>query len=61
MKVRGLHLELYAGANNLLDRANFLAYVWMPRIRLKSPSLSQVEEIDQMTLVPNFGVRYVFR
>jgi hypothetical protein len=61
MKVRGLHLELYAGANNLLDRANFLAYVWMPRNGPWNPNRNAVSEIDQMTLVPNFGVRYVFR
>jgi hypothetical protein len=28
--LRGLHMELYLGANNILNRDNFLAYVWLP-------------------------------
>jgi len=60
--VRGLHLEVYAGVNNILDRKNFLSYVWLPRYH-NDPShvLDPVDEIDQMPTFPNFGLRYIFR
>src|ERR1035441_5994237 len=31
--VHGLHLELYLGVNNVLNRTNLLSYVWMPRFK----------------------------
>jgi hypothetical protein len=53
--VRGLHMEIYAGVNNILDRQNFLSYVYLPRTHC------QVTTINQMPIFPNFGLRYVFR
>jgi hypothetical protein len=55
------HFQIYAGVNNILDRSNFLAYVWLPRFDLGSASRNPVEEIDQMPIFPNFGLRYIFR
>lgn len=66
MTRHGLHLELYAGVDNLLNRANFLSYVWLPRMdqylngRISQSNLP-VKEIDQMPIFPNIGVRYIFR
>jgi outer membrane receptor protein involved in Fe transport len=60
--VRGLHLEIYAGVNNILDRKNFLSYVWLPRYKKDCETvLNPVDEIDQMPIFPNFGLRYIFR
>lgn len=58
--LRGVHMELYLGVNNILDRSNFLGYVWLPRAKEVS-GLDPVYEIDQMPIFPNFGLRYVFR
>lgn len=58
--LRGVHMELYLGVNNILNRSNFLGYVWLPRAKEVS-DLSPVYEIDQMPIFPNFGLRYVFR
>jgi hypothetical protein len=60
--VHGLHLEIYAGVNNILDRKNFLSYVWLPRYQKAcETALNPVDEIDQMPIFPNFGLRYIFR
>jgi hypothetical protein len=59
--VHHLHLEIYAGVNNILNRSNFLAYVWMPRDNFNSKARNPVDEIDQMSIFPNFGIRYIFR
>ena len=62
MMMRGLHLELYMGVNNILNRSNFLSYVWLPDRETSGwPSFSPVYEIDQMPIFPNFGIRYIFR
>lgn len=53
--VHGLHMEIYAGVNNILDRSNFLSNVYLPRTHCI------VEEIDQMPIFPMGGVRYIFR
>ncbi len=55
-----LHLEVYAGVNNVLNRANFLAYVWLPRYRTRVPT-EKVDELYQMPIFPNAGLRYIFR
>lgn len=65
MKVHGFHLELYMGVENILNRNNFLAYVWLPQMEQAFPkSVSQsnlpVKELDQMPIFPNFGLRYIF-
>ena len=60
--VHGLHLEIYAGVNNILDRSNFLSYVWLPRYKKDcKTALNPVDEINQMPIFPNFGLRYIFR
>lgn len=56
--VRGFHLEIYAGVNNILNRSNFLAYVWLPRDLINN---NKVGVINQMPIFPNFGLRYIFR
>jgi hypothetical protein len=59
--VHRLHLEIYAGVNNVLNRQNFLAYVWLPRVITESHPGNPVDTIDQMSIFPNFGIRYIFR
>jgi TonB dependent receptor/TonB-dependent Receptor Plug Domain len=59
--IHGLHVEIYLGVNNILNRKNFLAYVWMPREVSNSSTGSATSEIDQMPIFPNFGIRYIFR
>ena len=56
IRVRGKHLVLYGGVENVLNRSNFLSYVWEPRNQLKP-----MAELDQTPIFPNFGVRYVVR
>lgn len=62
----GVHLEIYAGVDNLLNRANFLSYVWLPRMDQYrnghiSASNPPIKEIDQMPIFPTIGLRYIFR
>ncbi len=60
--VHGLHLEIYAGVNNILNRSNFLAYTWMPRVLPASGNTENpVNEMYQTPIFPNFGLRYFFR
>jgi hypothetical protein len=59
--VRHLHLEIYAGVNNILNRQNFLTYVWLPRVKTEAHPGNPVDTIDQMSIFPNFGIRYIFR
>jgi len=54
--IHGIHLEIYAGVNNILDRSNFLTNVWLPRMKGAS---NKVYEIDQMPIFPNGGIRYI--
>lgn len=60
VRIRGLHLELYGGAENLLNRHNFLAYVWLPRTTREKHNREAVEEIYQIPLFPNAGIRFIF-
>jgi hypothetical protein len=60
--VHGLHLEIYMGVNNILDRQNFLSYTWMPRVLpFGGNEYSPIDEMYQMPIFPNFGLRYIFR
>lgn len=60
--LHGIHMELYLGVNNILDRSNFLGYVWLPRAATdKEISINPVHELEQMPIFPNFGLRYIFR
>jgi hypothetical protein len=60
--LHGVHMELYLGVNNILDRSNFLGYVWLPRAATdKEISINPVHELEQMPIFPNFGLRYIFR
>jgi len=56
-----VHLELYMGANNILNRENFLSYVWLPDTKIAGVDIDPVYQIHQMPIIPNFGLRYIFR
>jgi hypothetical protein len=58
--IRSTRLELYGGAENLLNRQNFLSYVWMPRIQSR-PNAQPVEELYQIPIFPTFGIRLLAR
>lgn len=58
--LHGFHLELYAGVENLLNRQNFLSYVWMPRFHSGSAALP-VQELYETSIFPNIGIRLVIR
>jgi hypothetical protein len=61
-KMRGVHLELYLGVDNIMNRDNFLDYVWLPDIKIsKWKHVNPVYELNQMPIFPNFGLRYIFR
>jgi hypothetical protein len=51
------HLMIYAGVDNILNRSNFLAYVWMPRCEPKDKERNPVSQVNQITIFPNFGLR----
>jgi hypothetical protein len=53
--VRGFHMEIYAGVNNILNRSNFLAFALLPRAG------ALVTVINQTPIFPNFGLRYILR
>jgi hypothetical protein len=55
------HLEIYGGVNNVLNRANFLAYEWVVRAERYGPTTTAVQEVHQMPIFPMGGVRYIFR
>jgi hypothetical protein len=59
--MRGLHLELYMGVNNILNRSNFLSYVWLPDTGITGSNIDPVYELHQTPIFPNFGIRYIFR
>jgi hypothetical protein len=58
IRVHGFHLQTYLGVDNIMNRSNFLSYVWFPRVR---KGQNQVGTAWQMPIFPNFGVRFVFR
>jgi hypothetical protein len=59
--IHRFHLEVYAGVDNLLNRSNFLAYVWMPRCDLGLTARNPVEQVNQISIFPNFGLRLIMR
>ena len=63
--LRGLHMELYLGVNNILNRTNFLSYVWSSDAALakefRGLDVYPVIQLHQMPIFPNFGLRYIFR
>jgi len=63
--MRAIHLELYMGVTNILNRANFLSYVWLPDTeiakRAQHLDVYPVYELLQMPIFPNFGIRFIFR
>lgn len=59
--MRGHHLELYGGVDNILNRSNFLSYVWMPRVEMNKHNKGPVKELDQTPIFPNFGIRLICR
>ena len=59
ISIKGKHLELYGGVDNILNRSNFLTYAWMPLLQAKSGR--PVKELYQMPIFPNFGVRLIYR
>jgi len=59
--LRGAHLELYLGANNILNRRNFLSYVWLSDATVAQADIDPVFRLNQMPVFPNVGLRYVFR
>lgn len=59
--VHGRHLELYGGVDNVLNRSNFLAYIWMPRAETRKKNPTSIEELYQIPIFPNFGIRLIFR
>jgi hypothetical protein len=59
--VRGLHMEMYLGVNNILNRHNFLSYVWLPDTKIAPGDIYPVYQLNQMPIFPNFGLRYIFR
>jgi len=61
VEIRGSRLEIYAGADNLLNRENFLTYAWMPICQVGYPLRYPVKQLSQMPIFPNFGVRLILR
>jgi hypothetical protein len=59
--VRGTHLEIYAGVDNVLNRDNFLTFAWMPIANPGNANRYPVKELYQMPIFPNFGVRFIVR
>jgi hypothetical protein len=55
------HLMIYAGVDNILNRSNFLAYVWMPRDDLGAKNRNPVSQVNQIPIFPNFGLRLILR
>jgi hypothetical protein len=53
--VRGFHMEIYVGVNNILNRSNFLAFALLPRAG------ASIHVISQTPIFPNFGLRYILR
>lgn len=64
-EMHGLHMELYMGVNNILNRANFLSYVWLPDTNIareiSGMDVNPIFQFHQMPIFPNFGLRYIFR
>ena len=59
--VHGRHLKLYGGVDNVMNRDNFLSYVWLPRDEIHKKNRDPVEELYQIPIFPNFGIRFIGR
>jgi hypothetical protein len=59
IRLRGRHLQLYAGVDNILNRDNFLTFAWMPLARYHRANPDPVREVFQMPIFPNFGIRFI--
>ncbi len=58
--LHSVHLELYGGVDNILNRSNFLSYAWMPRSQFAPRVNGQpVATLWQMPIFPNFGIRLI--
>jgi hypothetical protein len=57
----GKHLVFYGGVDNMLNRQNFLTYMWMPLVHDLDSRILPVSEQYQMPIFPNFGVRLIVR
>jgi hypothetical protein len=55
------HLMIYVGVDNILNRSNFLAYVWMPRDNPGWKGRKPVTMVNQMPIFPNFGLRLIVK
>src|SRR5579884_129580 len=57
-------VNLYVGLQNILDRKNFLGYVWLPRCEKIKKCVAKIgvpmKEINQMPAFPVAGVRWDF-
>ncbi len=61
-EIHSLHLELYGGVDNILNRSNFLSYAWMPRYQFnKEVHGEPLATLWQMPIFPNFGIRLIAR
>lgn len=60
MLVRGQHLELYMGVDNVLNGSNLLSYAWMPRSQVGEVG-NPVGTLWQTPIFPNFGVRLIVK
>ena len=60
LPIRHLHLELYAGVDNVLNRSNFLSYSWMPRAQCRVLS-ENIGTLWQTPIFPNFRIRLIVR
>jgi hypothetical protein len=61
--VRNGVIDLHAGADNVLNRTNFLGYVWLDNCRQGQPCAGgnePDEKLKQMGLYPSMSVRYRF-
>ena len=62
LAIHSLHLELYGGVDNILNRSNFLSYAWMPRSQFSKKFHGEpLATLWQMPIFPNFGIRLIAR
>lgn len=60
--LRGRHLQIYAGVDNVTNHQNFLTYAWLPLAQYhRDSNKNPVRELSQMPIFPNFGLRFVVR
>lgn len=52
------HIEIYMGAENVFNRQNYLASLWMG-LRQALGASDRVYTMNQTPIFPNFGIRYL--